>query len=217
MAFVSRKSKLTTAAAVIFAVFSCVVTCVLFVGSAKTINTTKKVMFSVKRMVLRAETPEVVKYVILDNNGNALSFRGVLDGLTDASSGTSDFLSTVLTAHCEDNSRTVGEAYFWEVSPMSRSTLDKDFEFVLIPAKSLTGVSADHSPFDEQLSQAKSSSSSPHVITFKNLGGDATLIVPRPLPDSSSSYAHLADFLRTAVSCSFLNLSICYSSLYVHS
>ena len=161
-------------------------------------------MFSVTRTVLRAETPEVVKYVILDNDGNVLSFRSMLDGLTDVSSGTADFLSTTLTAHCEDSSRATGEAYFWEVSPVSRSTLDKDFEFVMIPAKGLTGVSADHSPFDEHLSQTKSSSasSSPHVITFKNLGGDATLIVPRPLPESAQ-YAHLADFLRTAVS-SFL-------------
>ena len=201
MAFVGRRSKITAVAALIFvAVFSCVVTCVLFVGSAKTgINTTKKFMLTVKRTVLRAEAPEVVKYVILDSSGAALSFRSVLEGLADPSSGTSDYLSTILTAHCEDTSRATGEAYFWEVSPVSRSTLDKEFEFVMIPARSLSGVSPDHSPFDEHLSQAKSSSTSSHVITFKNLGGDATLIVPRPLPDSTQ-YAHLADFLRSAVS-----------------
>jgi hypothetical protein len=68
------------------------------------------------------------------------------------------------------------------------------FEFVLVES-ALSQLRPDPSSFASHFS----SSSSEDVLTFPNLGGDAILVVPRPLSDHRC-YTHLAQFLRDAPS-----------------
>jgi hypothetical protein len=149
-------------------------------------------MFTSSKTILRTDKPEVVRYRILDTNNNDVTFRQMLDALSDPSAHAAEFLTETLMNHFGGKT----DAYFFECIPVSRKTLDETpFEFVLIPATALDGVAADHTPFDEYLSSPAASSS--HVISFLNLGKDAMLIVPRPVT-SASHYAHLSEFIRTA-------------------
>lgn len=149
-------------------------------------------MFTASKTILRTEKPEVVQYRILDSNNNSVTFRRMLDALVDPGSSMAEFMTETLTNHFGGKPG----AYFFECIPVSRKTLDEAvFEFVLIPASALDGVAADHSPFDEHLSDPTTASA--HVISFLNLGRDAMLIVPRPL-SSESHYTHLSEFIRTA-------------------
>ena len=83
------------------------------------------------------------------------------------------------------------EAFFWEVAPMSTRTWQRPFECVVLPAPGLARSGPDALAFAEHFSPTKS------VVEFKNLGGDATLIVPCPRAPASV-YPHLAVFLRQA-------------------
>ncbi len=85
------------------------------------------------------------------------------------------------------------EAFFWEVRPVSVSTLSTVFEFILIDSPHLRKVKADKSPFYLQLQSALP------VVNFENLGKDAQLIVPTPaVGHSEEHYAYLAQFVRNA-------------------
>ena len=83
------------------------------------------------------------------------------------------------------------EAYCWESPPLTASDLDRAFECVLVDSPALTRVSADSAPFEEHFKGAHG------CVVFPSLGKDATLIAPCP-DDASTSYAHLAAFLRSA-------------------
>lgn len=83
-------------------------------------------------------------------------------------------------------------AYFWETPPVSRMTLQRNFEYVLIDAPSLAAEPANRSPFVSVFSKA-----SAEVAAFSNLGGDAMLVAPLPL-QVDDDYAHLASFVRSA-------------------
>jgi hypothetical protein len=85
-------------------------------------------------------------------------------------------------------------AYFWETPPVTRATLQNEFEFVLVRSRQLENVSPDLQSFASHFAAATQDES---VIEFQNLGGDATLVVPCP-QDASAAYAHLAAFSRRA-------------------
>src|SRR5689334_7232805 len=97
-----------------------------------------------------------------------------------------DFLSETLKA-------TPFPAFFWEMPPVTGSTLDVGFEFVLTDAPALAAVRPDAAPFAAHFAAPAAGS----VLAFPNLGGDALLIVPRPAAPPEC-YPHLARFLRTA-------------------
>ncbi|MDB5433656.1 MAG: hypothetical protein JWP35_4772 [Caulobacter sp.] len=86
------------------------------------------------------------------------------------------------------------DAFFWETPAWTRASLDQPFVCVLVDAPGLATALANSTPFKTPLSGAAASR---EVVSFKNLGGDAELVVPRDLEDGAS-YAHLAGFLRTA-------------------
>ena len=84
-------------------------------------------------------------------------------------------------------------AFRWETPSITKSSVDRPFEFVLHNAPHLTNTPdlhafAGHFP---------APSSGVSVISFRNLGNDATLIVPAPIAPHTA-YAHLAIFLRQA-------------------
>ena len=83
------------------------------------------------------------------------------------------------------------DAFFWEHPPLTRAGLDGAAECVLIKSGALASLEADPQPFSGQFASHPRGD----VITFSNLGGDATLVVPRPAAPPRC-YPHLAAFLR---------------------
>lgn len=85
-------------------------------------------------------------------------------------------------------------AFYWESPPVTAATIDQEFEFVLVDSPQLRDVRADPHTF---ASYFESSGANDDVVSFRNLGRDALLVVPCP-PDPGASYAHLAEFTRNA-------------------
>jgi hypothetical protein len=85
------------------------------------------------------------------------------------------------------------QAYFWEHPPISLGTLEAAAEFVLLDSPALATLRADPAPFRSKFEQHRDEP----VVTFPNLGGDAVLVVPRPM-GPPFAYAHLAAFVRQA-------------------
>jgi hypothetical protein len=85
------------------------------------------------------------------------------------------------------------DAFFWETPPVTKQTLERSFEFVVVEGASLSRLRPDPSPFASHFSSRPSE----EVLTFPNLGGDAVLVVPAPLAEPGC-YTHLARFLRDA-------------------
>jgi hypothetical protein len=83
--------------------------------------------------------------------------------------------------------------YRWETPPITATTADREFEFVLLDEPGLERA-LDAQLFAEQF---RSASSEQSVLAFSNLGNDALLIVPRPLAPAAA-YGHLAAFVRNA-------------------
>ncbi len=84
-------------------------------------------------------------------------------------------------------------ALCWEARPVAPADADAPFESVILDAPALADARADVSPFAVPLVGARA----PVVRAFRNLGGDATLVVPAPSEDPRG-YPHLAAFLRAA-------------------
>ena len=83
-------------------------------------------------------------------------------------------------------------AFYWELPPLTKATIDAAAEFVLIDAPGLAGISPEPQPFSGYFARATD-----EIVVFPNLGGDALLVVPTPAaPDDV--YPHLATFLRGA-------------------
>ena len=86
------------------------------------------------------------------------------------------------------------EAFFWETPPVTLSTLGRPFEFVVVEGGALARLRPDPQPFSKHFAARPC----PEVLSFPNLGGDATLIVPAPVSADPFCYTHLGNFLRTA-------------------
>ena len=85
-------------------------------------------------------------------------------------------------------------AYRWETPAVTNTSVDRDFEFVLINAPGLDRT-VDEKSFTSEFSKSENKNSS--VLTFSNLSGDATMVVPCHVSDKSN-YGHLAAFIRLA-------------------
>jgi hypothetical protein len=85
------------------------------------------------------------------------------------------------------------ESFRWEMPPVTLSTLNRDFEFVIIDSPYLP-QSGDPRPFGDFFKDQKQSDG---VVVFPNLGKDAMMIVPTPGEDLNA-YAHMASFTRQA-------------------
>lgn len=83
-------------------------------------------------------------------------------------------------------------AFRWETPPVSALTASRPFEFVVLDSPDLARR-PDPDAFVEHFQ------SQPHsdVLVFPNLGGDAIMVVPRPVAPASA-YGHLAAFVREA-------------------
>ena len=93
-------------------------------------------------------------------------------------------------------------AFFFETRPVMASTMaTKAFEFVLVDAPSLYDFATSHPDahaFGEYFDDCNSGGTHSACV-FRNLSGDATLIAPKPIPNSDLTiFSHLADFCRKA-------------------
>lgn len=86
------------------------------------------------------------------------------------------------------------EAFCWEMPPSSKYQKAADFEFVLVDAPMLARARADSTDFKQHLDGL---SASVLAVGFRNLGGDAMLLVPTSRAPEHV-YAHLATFVRGA-------------------
>ena len=83
-------------------------------------------------------------------------------------------------------------AFRWETPPIQTANANRDFEFVLVNSESL------ERPVDSNaFSQFFNPTNGSDVVSFSNLSGDATLVVPCPA-GKDSIYGHLASFVRGA-------------------
>jgi hypothetical protein len=133
----------------------------------------------------RIEDIQSGRHFRIQKGGAPLSFRGLF-GLLERDPAFTDWYAEVLAA-------TDFSAFCWELPALSSQTFDRESEFVLIEAPSLARRAPDPRPFAAQFASAPDAD----VLSFANLGGDALLIVPRPL-GPADAYPHLAAFLRQA-------------------
>jgi hypothetical protein len=87
------------------------------------------------------------------------------------------------------------QAYCWETPPLVNDILERPFECAVTESPALSRVQADIRAFAAQFESAPPGAA---ALSFRNLGGDARLVVPCPC--ESREYAHLAAFCRTAPS-----------------
>jgi hypothetical protein len=122
--------------------------------------------------------------VSIDAGGARLSLADVLEGWR-SNADFCDAFTAMLAA-------TPFAAFFWEMPPIRISDLDQPYEYVAMDAPELYGVVEDEGPFSERLATAPSGAV---VITFTNLSGQASLVVPRP-NGAPGSNAQIATFAR---------------------
>jgi hypothetical protein len=126
----------------------------------------------------------VVKYRV-EIGGQVLSYATVLD-LWVGDPGFGRWFSRLLAAARYP-------AFRWETPPVLEASLDRPFEFVLLPSPERLGA-PDRMQFQDYYEPGNGDQG---VVVFPNLGKDAELVVPSPL-DSTADYADLANFLRNA-------------------
>lgn len=82
-------------------------------------------------------------------------------------------------------------AFRWETPAVTAATIDQPFEFVLLDEPGLARR-PDPKAFAAQFRGTEAS-----AISFPNLGGDAVMVVPRPIA-GPEAYGHLAAFVKLA-------------------
>lgn len=87
------------------------------------------------------------------------------------------------------------QAWQWETPPVTVSSVDQPFEFVVTDSPGID-LPPDPEPFRsyfKKLGEGKT------VVDFFNLGGDARLIAPAPSPgDETRNYSHIGVFTQNA-------------------
>ena len=131
------------------------------------------------------EPLRVTHYRILDD-GVVLTFANVLNRWQFDEAFRGYFISLL-----QDSSFS---GYRWETPSVTIGTVDRPFEFVLINTPGFATRRPDSKTYARYFTDADDESG---IVTFTNLGGDATLIVPSPRT-VDSAYGHLAAFVRNA-------------------
>lgn len=126
----------------------------------------------------------ITKYA-LKRHDTPLSFLEVLDLWQD----NADF-RTYYTRLLADSPF---PAYLWETPALTQNTMTSPFEFVLINSPGFCSRRTDSRTFENYFTEDTRQG----IVSFANLSGDATLIVPSPRTDIDA-YGHLAAFVRQA-------------------
>src|SRR5262245_14374376 len=131
----------------------------------------------------KEELPDGRGQRFMIGRGSQLTFANVLDGWQNDASFRARF-----------NAELAGvpySAFRWETPAVTNATASQPFEFVVLDSPGLTRT-PEPEAFAEHFRGATAT-----VIDFPNLGGDAIMVVPRPLADVEV-YVHLAAFVRGA-------------------
>lgn len=127
-----------------------------------------------------------VRRIAVLNDGEPVSYGDVID-LWRHDDGFRDFFIALLAGAPFD-------AYLWETPAVTRTALNRAFECILAESDALARMRPDPHTFAAYF---KADDSASGVVSFRNLGGDALLVAPRPRT-SADSFPHLAAFARTA-------------------
>lgn len=137
-------------------------------------------MFSCKLDILNNGRTQ--KYRIM-KNAEPMRYADALDLWQHSESFRSLFISLLADAPFS--------AFRWETPPVTLSTVNRDFEFVLLDSPFLD-LPPEPKAFASYFTSAESDAG---IVVFENLGKDAVLVAPSPrAPDSA--YSHLAAFTR---------------------
>ena len=129
----------------------------------------------------------VAKITITTVEETPLSFRDFFAACQDEP----DFANFFSGALKQINSR----GFFWELPPLIETTVDQQFQCVVVGSETLTSLTANSRPFNEHFSKLTNDES---VTVFPNLSGDAVLVVPAPIHADLQVYPHFANFLNGA-------------------
>ena len=138
-------------------------------------------MFSYKLDILNKG--RVHKYCVI-NNAEPMSYADALDLWQHNESFRSFFISLLADVPFS--------AYRWETPSVTLSTVNREFEFVLLDSPSLVRP-PDTKTFASYFTTAESDTG---IVIFENLDKDALLVVPSPQADGAA-YAHIAAFTRS--------------------
>ena len=130
---------------------------------------------------------QINQYQLVDD-GRALSFQDTIK-LWQENEAFRSFFTTLLK-------ESEFESFRWETPGLRLENASQRFQFVLLNSPGFVRRSTDYETFQPFYEADKSDSG---ILAFKNLGKDATLIVPAPRTDQDA-YGHLADFVRLAPS-----------------
>lgn len=122
--------------------------------------------------------------ITVDKDATPLTYARAL-ALLESDESFRDFLLKLLAA-------APYTAFRWETPPICASTVDRPFEFVLLDSPRLERA-ADFGAFEAPFAGDPQAS----VLAFRNLSGDAELIVPGPRA-AATAYCHFAAFIRHA-------------------
>ena len=130
------------------------------------------------------EPSRVIRYRLLFGGQN-VSYLRVVE-LWESSHEFQDFFTSLLA-------KSEFSGFRWEAPCLSTSLADRPFEFVLVNTPAFATRKTDRRSFADHFSTGDDKG----VVSFQNLGGDATLVVPSPRTDADI-YGHLAGFVRGA-------------------
>lgn len=128
--------------------------------------------------------PEWSEHVVIASRGQTLTFRDVIDGWSRNESFREFFISLLAA--------TEFSAFFWETPPIFQRRTDMPYEHVAIRSDALARLTPRPDAFERPFR-----TSGDEIASFRNLGGDALLIAPKPLA-AWDAYGHLGAFLRSA-------------------
>ncbi|MGH8504131.1 MAG: DUF6940 family protein [Gammaproteobacteria bacterium] len=127
-----------------------------------------------------------IRRMTLERNGSPATYAQVIHGWKSDPEFRAFYIALLADAPFD--------AMFWESPPITRTSLDRPYEFVLVNSPALATATPDAAAFAAAFSTA---SAEEGVVTFENLGGDALLVAPCPA-GPACVYPHLAAFVRGA-------------------
>lgn len=130
--------------------------------------------------------PNRITRYFLTRDAAALTFSNVLD-LWQSDADFRNYYSQLLADSPFD-------AYRWETPTLTASNVTQPFQFVLLNSPGFCSRQTDQTAYDSYFTADDTDYG---VVSFANLSGDATLVVPSPRTDISA-YGHLAAFIRHA-------------------
>lgn len=142
------------------------------------------IMQTIFDAVHEKESARVHKYTIIVN-GKPVSYADALDLWLEDTVFCSLFISLL--------SEVPFTAYRWGTPPITKSTVTRDFEFIIVNSPALDRA-PDRQAFSGHFTKNDCNNG---IVVFENLGKDATLVVPSPR-GLRPAYAHLAAFVRGA-------------------